>query len=314
MAIIQPLDTYLDYSFMKHAVSISLGSSARNKTVTLTLGQAQILLERIGTDGDEKEAVRLFAEFDGKVDALGVGGVELYIQLGEKNYPLRSGLNLVKAVKQTPVVDGRGLKHTLERQVMPYVSTQLPDLAQPQKAFMPLGIDRFGMAQSLNAAGYQVLFGDFLFALGLPIPIYGLKNLYRLGRILLPIVGQLPISMIYPTGQNQEVIIPKYEKWFNYGPLIAGDFLYIRKHLPANLQGRMIVTNTTTAEDVAILKTRNLKHLVTTTPVFEGRSFGTNMLEAALTAYTGKGRTLTISELNALLQDLNIHPAIQTLN
>ena len=299
---------------MKHAISISLGSSARNKKVTVTLGNEKIVLERIGTDGDEKKATNLFTEFDGKVDALGVGGVELYIQLGQKDYPLRSGLNLVKQVKQTPVVDGRGLKHTLERQVMQYVASELGRLPSPSKAFMPLGVDRYGMAQSLNEAGYKTLFGDILFALSLPIPVYGLKNLYRLGRLLLPIVGQLPISMVYPTGENQEVIIPKYESWFAYGSVIAGDFLYIRKHLPENLHDKMIVTNTTTAADVALLQARNLRYLVTTTPIFEGRSFGTNMLEAALTAYASKNRPLSISELNTLLQDLNIHPDIQTLS
>ncbi len=299
---------------MKHAVSISLGSSARNKKVEITLGGEKIIIERIGTDGDEKAARRMFAEMDGKVDAFGVGGVELYIRLGEKEYPLRSGINLVKDVRQTPAVDGRGLKHTLESRVMQIIEPQLDEPLSPRKAMMTLGVDRFGMAQSLVNAGFDTVFCDIMFGLGLPIPLYSLKSLQVLGSILLPVVGLAPISMIYPTGDDQNEIVPKYEKWFKYGSVIAGDFLYIRKHLPDDLTGQSIVTNTTTAADAELLRARGLKYLITTTPVFDGRTFGTNMLEAALTAYAGKGRPLTDAELIALLDELGIGPTFQKLN
>jgi len=299
---------------MKHAVSISLGSSARNKKVEVEFGGEKVIIERIGTDGDEKAAQRMFTEMDGKVDAFGVGGVELYIKLGEREYPLRSGLNLIKGVTKTPAVDGRGLKNTLEGMVMQRIEPQLDEPITPKKAMMTLGVDRFGMAQSLVNAGYDTVFCDLMFGLGLPIPVYGIKNLERLGRILMPIVGLMPISMLYPTGETQDTITPKYEKWFNYGQIIAGDFLYIRKHLPADLSGRMIVTNTTTAADVELMRERGLKYLATTTPVFDGRSFGTNMLEAALTAYAGKGRELTATELLSLIDELGIAPNLQKLN
>ncbi|MCX7682555.1 MAG: quinate 5-dehydrogenase, partial [Anaerolineae bacterium] len=61
---------------MKRAVSISLGSSTRDKKVTLTLLGQEITLERIGTDGDVAQAIRLYRELDGKVDAFGVGGID----------------------------------------------------------------------------------------------------------------------------------------------------------------------------------------------------------------------------------------------
>lgn len=302
---------------MKHAISISLGSASRNKKVTISLNGEKVIVERIGTQGDEKVAQKLFKDMDGKVDALGVGGVELYIRLGDEEYPLRSGLNLVKGVHKTPVVDGRGLKHTLERQVMQHIQPQLDTTFSsngPKKAMMTLGVDRFGMAQSLVEAGYDTVFCDFMFGLGLPIPVYGLKNLKRMGKFMLPVVGLLPISMVYSIGDNQEEIVPKYANWFAYGSIIAGDFLYIRRHLPASLKGQMVVTNTTTAADVSLLRERGLNYLVTTTPVFEGRSFGTNMLEAALTAYAGQGRPLTTIELTQLIAELDIKPTLQKLN
>ena len=53
---------------------------------------------------------------DDQVDAFGVGGVDLYLRLDEREYPLHSALKLVAGLK-SPCVDGRGLKHTLERRV-----------------------------------------------------------------------------------------------------------------------------------------------------------------------------------------------------
>ena len=74
---------------MKRAVSVSLGSSQRNKNVVIHLNDTPISVERIGTDGDEKLARQKFAELDGTVDALGVGGVELALRLAGRIYPLQ---------------------------------------------------------------------------------------------------------------------------------------------------------------------------------------------------------------------------------
>ena len=299
---------------IKRVVSISLGSSKRNKTVQLKLGDQTISIARIGCDGDEKRARALFASLDGQVDAMGVGGVELYVRVGDKQYPLRSGLNLVKDVQRTPYTDGRGLKYALERQLFQLAEPHFTTPIVPRKAMMPLAADRFSLAESLDQAGFDLVFCDLLFGLGLPIPVKGLARLRRLAGLLLPVIGLMPISMLYPTGQNQDENVPKCEQWFNYGPVVAGDFLYIRRNMPMDLTGKIILTNTTTEEDVALLRARGVSYLVTGTPRLDGRSFGTNMMEAALIAYAGLGRPLTDAELHNLIQELELKPSVQKLN
>lgn len=299
---------------MKHVVSISLGSSSRDKKIKFKLGDQTIILERIGCDGDEKKARALFAEMDGKVDAFGVGGVELFVRVAQRRYPLRSGINMVKDVKQTPCTDGGGLKTVMEQNVFQLAEAQLPHSLSPRKAMMPLAVDRYGMAESLHKAGFDLVFCDLMFALGIPIPIKGLKRLRMAAAVIAPVVGLAPISMLYPTGQSQDENVPKYEKWFNYGPVIAGDFLYIRRHLPHDVRGKIIITNTTTLDDIDFLQARGLSYLVTSTPRIEGRSFGTNVLEAALIAYAGKGRELTDAELSDLVKELDLRPSVQELN
>ena len=46
----------------------------------------------------------------------------------------------------------------------------------------------------------------------------------------------------------------------------------------------------------------------------DGRSFGTNMMEAALVAISGKGRPLSWSELTEMLDTLGFEPQLQELN
>ena len=84
--------------------------------------------------------------------------------------------------------------------------------------------------------------------------------------------------------------------------------------MPEDMSGKVIVTNTTTQEDQTMLRQAGVKYLVTTTPILDGRSFGTNMMEAALIAVSGKKRRLTSVEINALLDQLNFQPHLQELN
>lgn len=297
---------------MKHAVSISLGSTARDKVVEVNLLGETVRIERRGTNGDIKKATELFNELDGKVDAFGVGGIDLGEHTPWKFYPLHDAQRMVKNVKHTPIVDGGGLKTTLESRVMQFVERQLP--IDPKRAFLVAAITRYGMTESFINAKYDCIFGDMMFALGMPIAIRSTTTLRRLAKILLPIVGRMPIEWLYPTGEKQDRNVPKYEKYYQWATVTAGDFLYVKQHLPLRMDGKIIVTNTTTVEDVEWLKQRGVTALVTTTPVYDGRSFGTNMMEAALVAAAGKGRVLTHDELIEMIEQLKLEPQIQKLN
>jgi hypothetical protein len=83
---------------MKRAVSISLGSSERDKRVQIDFKGESILVERIGTDGDVERARNLFLKLDHRVDAFGVGGVDLYLRLEGREYPLCAALNLSRGL------------------------------------------------------------------------------------------------------------------------------------------------------------------------------------------------------------------------
>jgi len=299
---------------MKRVVSVSLGSSSRDHKATIQLLGQEVTVERIGTDGDIEKAIQLYNELDGQVDALGVGGIDLTLRVRDRYYPLYQALKLVKDVKHTPVVDGGGLKHTLERWMMQFVEKEIGHEISPKRGMLTSSVDRFGMALSFAEAGYEMVYADFMFALGLGIPLRTIRSVEILAAILLPILGHLPISFIYPTGEKQTINEPKWEKYYQWASVVAGDFLYLKRHMPLRMDGKVIVTNTTTQEDVKMLTERGVKYLVTTTPRLEGRSFGTNVMEGALVAVAGKGRKLTTSELEELIEELGLRPTIEKLN
>jgi hypothetical protein len=298
---------------MKRAVSVSLGSSERDKQVELELLGQTVNIERQGTDGDIARATARFTQLDGKVDALGVGGIDLWIEMDGKKHPLYAAHKLVRNVHQTPLVDGSGLKNTLERQVLQAMITDLDPALASGRVLLTAAVDRFGMSLAFFEADYEVVCADLMFALGIPIPVRTLKQLRILARLLLPVVGRLPISILYPTGGKQDEIIPKFGKWYEWATVIAGDCHYIKRHMPEDLSGKIIVTNTTTLKDLELFRQRGVTHVVTTTPQLDGRSFGTNMMEAALTAVAGKNRPLTHAELNELLAELKLRPTVHQL-
>jgi hypothetical protein len=294
---------------MKRAVSVSLGSSKRDKSVKVRFKNEEILVERIGTDGDIGKAHQMYLDLDGKVDAFGVGGVDLYLRLDKREYPLRAALKLVEGVKSTPLVDGRGLKHTLERRVFELAKEALGEIPHFKQAFVPVAIDRSGLAQAVAEVSDKIVLGDLMVALGVPLPIYGIPAFKRVARIMLPMVSWFPMSMIFygSDGAEQE---PRYTKYFESSDLLAGDFLFMRKYMPVDISGKTIITNTTTDDNIELLRQRGARLVITTTPRYDGRSFGTNMLEAALTAYAGKGRALSDEELNILIDELELKPTV----
>ncbi|SHF08857.1 hypothetical protein SAMN02745195_01816 [Thermoanaerobacter uzonensis DSM 18761] len=300
---------------MKKVVSISIGSSTRNKTAEVEILGEKFVIERIGTDGDLKKAIELIKELDGKVDAFGMGGIDLYLSAGKKRYVIKDALPLKKAAKITPIVDGSGLKNTLERKVIKYIQEKgIVDL-KDKKVLIVSAMDRFGMAQTFSELGAKLIIGDMIFALGIPIPLHSLTILYTLSLVIVPIVARLPFEMIYPTGEKQLTIdSKKYEKFYKEADVIAGDYLFIKKYMPERLDGKIIVTNTVTQEDVEMMRGRGVELLITTTPNINGRSFGTNVMEGVLVAIAGKKQEeMTPQDYDELLDKIGFEPRIEYL-
>ena len=171
------------------------------------------------------------------------------------------------------------------------------------------------MAQAFVQAGADVLFGDFIFALDLDKPVRGLKEFEELAERYLPDACKLPFQFFYPTGKKQEKPPqPKYPQYYEQAEIVAGDFHFMRQFMPERLDGKIILTNTVTPENIEELRSRGVRMLITTTPDFGGRSFGTNVIEAALLALLGKTWSeVTAADYERVMRELDLKPRVVDL-
>jgi hypothetical protein len=272
---------------MKTVVSVSLGSSRRDHAAVLTILGEDVQLARRGMDGSIERALDTIHALDGHVDALGLGGVDRWLTVGPRRYTVPTGERLAQAATATPVVDGTGIKSVWEPMVVQRLAAD-GILQAGQTALMVSALDRYPMAAALDAAGLHLVCGDLMFSARINYPIRTLAELQELGDRLVPEMVKLPFQQLYPVGGDQDAVPdPRFVSHFEEADVVAGDFHFIRRYLPGRLDGKVVLTTTTTTTDVDLLWSRGLSIMATTSPQLDGRTFGTNVLEAALVAASG---------------------------
>jgi hypothetical protein len=261
----------------------------------------------------------MIGELDGNVDAIGLGGIDVYLYAGKTRYAVSDGLKLMEAAKKTPVVDGSGLKNTLERETAYYLREHTGLLPEGCKVLMVSAVDRFGMAEALTELGCDVAFGDLIFSAGIPYLIKSIDELADTARKILPEMVKMPFHMLYPTGKKQdsqdEAKVQKFGHYYHEAGVIAGDWHLVRRYMPEGLNGQLVITNTTTQEDVLFLRQKGIGRLVTTTPELDGRSFGTNVMEAVMLVLLGKAwDDVRPEDYLSLIERLDMKPRVLDLS
>lgn len=298
---------------MKHIVSISLGSSKRDHKGSMEIFGEEYVLERRGTDGDIEKAISMIRELDGKVDAFGMGGIDIYLQGMGKKLMFKDASRIAAAAVKTPLLDGTNMKSGVEYKAVKYAQEVAGLPIKGRKVFLVSTIDRLGMGEAFEEMGCDMVYGDAMFALGLNWRLTKISQVKKIAAVLGPILVKLPFSWLYPTGKAQEKkhTEKKWQEYYKWADVLAGDFIYINKYLPDDITDKIIITNTVTKDDVEELKRRGARALVTTTPEVDGRSFGTNVMEAMLTVVIGKDPSdISEEEYMAMLEKLGVKPRV----
>jgi hypothetical protein len=298
---------------MKKVVSVSIGSSKRDHCVEVELFGEKFKIWREGTDGDMDRAVARLRELDGTVDAFGAGGLDLFLNAAGRTYWFREAKRFRDAVEKTPILDGSGLKGAVEHDVVRMMRDDLGLELAGKRVLVTSAVDRWGMAMGFREAGCQMTYADLLYALGIPIMIHEYPALVRLVHTIAPIAAQLPFKFLYPSEADHTSEVEsesKHAQLYRDNDIIAGDYKYVRKYMPRDMAGKWIVTNTTTAEDVDFLRSTGAELLVTSTPRLEGRSFGTNVIEATMVAVDGAKGALAPERYLELLRCVGFTPDV----
>lgn len=298
---------------IKEVVSVSIGSSKRDHTVEMELKGELFRIRREGTDGDEAKAVARIRELDGTIACFGIGGVDIWMIAAGRKYTFRDAKKYVKAAVKTPMVGGGGLKGVVEGDAIRMMRDELGLELAGKKTLVTSAVDRWGLAMGLADAGCEMTYGDLVYALDVPIVIHGRKAVERLIHIVAPIAVQLPFQWLYPSNSDYTAkpkTDTRHSRLIAEHEIIAGDYKYVQKYMPDDMSGKWVVTNTTTAEDVEALREHGCELLVTTTPRLEGRSFGTNVIEATMIALDGADHALTTERYLELLRETGFTPDV----
>lgn len=303
---------------LRQVVGVSLGSSARDHRVELELCGERFEVWREGCDNDWSRLKRRLIELDhdSRVAAIGLGGVDLYLESADRRYWFREIKPLAKLVTSKPFVDGGGLKSAFEKSAVGFMQRELGADMSTKTVLCTSGVDRWGLACGFEDAGAQVNYGDLLWALGIPCILRSKKSFVRVAHALAPLASKLPYSMLYDSNSDHTTE-PKPNKAamraYREADIIAGDYKFVKQHMTERLDGKWVVTNTTTEKDVDFLRDKGIELMVTTTPRLEGRSFGTNVMEACLVAAAGSKTSLTADQYVELAQTCGLTPSITYL-
>ena len=301
----------------KEIVSVSLGPSSRDYAFTAELFGEKIHVRRVGADGNVQRARELVAQFDGQVDAIGLGGMNVYFRVGNRTYTHRQIQQVASIAQTTPVVDGANLRNTLERWAIGQVAREHPGIFSHKRVFVVSGIDRYGMAQVLGTYTHQIEFGDPIFHLNLRFALRSFGQLDRYASLVLPVLCRAPYGRLCPVGREQDLRTPRGVKHFRRAHIIAGDYAYIRRFAPEDLRGKTVITNALTAADLQDLKERGVESLITITPPFsDERPFvGTNVIEAILVSFIDRSPDqITEDDYLNLVARGELEPRVTTLN
>ena len=301
----------------KEIVSVSLGPSSRDYEFSSLLFGEKVHVRRFGTDGDVRRAREMVAQFDGQVDAIGLGAMNIYFQVGHRTYIHQQAQHVASAAQTTPVVDGVHLKNTLERWAMGQVAQEERGIFSHKRVFVVSGIDRYAMAQVLSSYTHQILFGDPIFHLNLPFALRSFRQLEQYATLVLPTLCRAPYGRLCPVGLEQDLRTPRGVKYFDQAHIIAGDFAYIRRFSPDNLRGKTIITTTLSARDVQDLKERGVESLITITPPLcdEHPFVGTNVIEAIFVSFINRPPdAITEDDYLNLVARSELEPRITVLN
>jgi predicted amino acid dehydrogenase len=308
---------------MRRIVSISLGSAQRDyQFVTSILGQT-IEVRRIGTNGDVDMAAGLVRAYDGKVDAIGLGGLTPIFRIGAARYLHREALGIAAGAQRTPVTDGAGFKATLERWAIHRANELERGLFNYRRILITSGIERYELAQALAQYDAELRFADPIVHTGLAFlpPPRSLRQLELYAATTLPVTALLPYRILHPVALGHEGHDPRAEKLFAWADVIAGDFAYIRRFAPSDLRNKVIVTDDPSPAEIADLQARGVSTLITMAPPLRNLDdiptsqpfVATDVLEAIAIAVMESGAHPDHASLIDFIDQAKWGPTIQQL-
>ncbi len=249
---------------MKKILVFHLGDECDEQKIRLL--NKNIVIRRIGTHGDPEQTRKLIAEFDGKVDAIGLEGMPSNLRLGVSSRPHEIGASLLAAATKTPVVNGGGVRAALERWGVILADRAEPGIFGEKKVLMVPGLNHDGLDTALQRHTKHIRYADPLVYFALPgLPGVGHpKTLSQAANFTLDQLCNAPFRRITPQPGTPNT--PRAEAAFQWADILVGDIGAIRRYAPAKLAHKTVVVDSASQADLDDLRQRGVSIAVTLLP------------------------------------------------
>ncbi|MCU0490710.1 MAG: serine carboxypeptidase [Chloroflexaceae bacterium] len=249
---------------MKQILVIHLNEG--DETTTLSFLGQQVQLRRMGCGGNVERARTLIHMFDGTVAAIGLEGLPAELHLGHARRAHELGGSLPDEAKQTPVVDGAGIRDGLERWGIILAERTHPGLFGQKRVLMVPGLNHEGLAQALGRRASALRYADPEMFFALPA-VPGVGSQQSLEQVAGPTLDRLqeaPFRLL--SAQPGQPHVHRDESPFRWADVLAGDIGAIRRYAPAKLPKKIVVAEHADDADEADLRGRGVSVLVTLMP------------------------------------------------
>ncbi len=281
------------------------------------LGQ-EVEILREGCGGDPGIARQLIKTYDGQVAAIGLEGLPTTLELGSQRCAHVEGQTLPGEARETPVVDGRGIRAGLERWGVILADRAEPGIFSEKRVLMTPGLNHKGLAQALGRHSPNVRYADPAIYFAMP-DFPGMGSQFTLEQAAAPTLDQLsdaPFRRITP--QSGEPGTPRSQDPFAWADVLAGDIGAILRYAPPSLRRKTIVVEWASEKDFDELRRRGAAIAITMMPsLLEKGGLGrwsAATIEAMLVALRADPQApLTEDTYLDLLADIEWSPAIRYL-
>ena len=301
---------------MKKVLVIHLNNDSSTETVHF-LGQ-DVLIQREGCGGDAEKAAMLIRAHDGRFDAIALEGMPAQLKLGSSKRMHEVGVKLQKVGRETAVVDGSGIRAGLERWGVILADRAEPGIFSQKRILMTPGMNHRGMTQALERRGSSIRFADPVVYFALPhFPGVGARmTLAQAAPPTLEQLKQFPFRRLMP--QAGQAGTKRAAAPFKWADVMAGDMNAIRRYAPEQLKNKTVVVESATEEDLADLRQRGVKIVVTLMPSLDKPhglgQWSAAAIEAVLVALRPHANDpLTEDTYLDLMADIQWQPAIRYL-
>ncbi len=303
---------------MKQVVSISLGASRDDYEFSTKFLGKDIHITRIGTDGNLDRAATLLLEYDGKVDAIGLGSVKFPYKVGPKFLTERVTRKIgnLGARLKTPVTTGDSLRNVAFEWSMRHLQFEFPDIFSNAWVFYFSGLMNYNLAKIIGEYTDNMMFADPVLEHGIPKLLNTMEDVEKYAKGIHGILKWVPTKTLTSSSipvhyWNSHIIKKALQKAFMVMVPYHGFYDYLSGTTYEELGGKVVITSTLYKDREKFLAERGVSMIIDNTPKILEHIVGVNVLEALIIAALEKPKEkIKSDELLEIISELKMEPRV----